>query len=240
MFFIYICEDNLSERKFIEKCVENYIMIEDLDAKLKLSTDDPHLLINHVQENPNDTGLYFIDVNLQTDMNGLELARKIRDLDVTGKIVFITTHSELSFMTFTYKIEAMDYIIKENLGELTGRIRDCIDVSYKRYLCEKGGKQKIFKYKVGNQIRTVNYSDIIFFESSSVPHKIIMHLENSNVEFYGTIKELEGLGEEFCRCHKSYVVNKNNIKYIDKTNKRVVMKNDEICLVSVRGMKKLK
>lgn len=240
MLSVYICEDNQAQRNFIETCVKNYVMMEDIDAKLALSTDNPYKLITFLKENSNNTGLYFIDVNLQTDMNGLELALNIRDIDTSGKIVFITTHSELSYMTFTYKIEAMDYIIKGNTGELTGRIRDCIDVAFKRYLSEKGVKQKIFKCKVGNKIRAVNFSDIFFFESSSTPHKIIMHLENTNLEFYGTIKELEELGEEFCRCHKSFVVNKNNVKYIDITNKKVVMKNDETCLVSVRGMKKLR
>lgn len=240
MLFVYICEDDRTQREYVETCVKNYIMIEDLDAKLILSTEDPYELVEILQQNQGNTGLYFIDVNLQTDMNGLELASKIRDLDPTGKIVFITTHSELSYMTFTYKIEAMDYIIKGNPGELPGRIRDCIEVALKRYLSDEGGKQKIFKYKIGNTIRTVNYSDIFFFESSITPHKIIMHLEDTHVEFYGTMKELEELGEDFCRCHKSFVVNKDNIKYIDKTNMQVVMNNGESCLVSVRGMKQLK
>ena len=241
MLLIYICEDNHSQREFIENCVKNYLMIEeDIDARLVLSTENPYDLLNYLSNNTISTGLYFLDVNLQTDINGLELAMKIRELDNFAKIVFITTHSELSYMTFTYKVEAMDYIIKENIGELTGRISDCIKVAYKRYLSEKESKQSVFKFKVGNKIRVVNFNDIFFFESSCVPHKIILHLENTNIEFYGTIKELEELGDEFCRCHKSFVVNKNKIKYIDKINMEVIMNNDESCLISIRGMKKLK
>lgn len=240
MLLVYICEDDPTQREYIETYIKSYIMIEDLDAKLVVSTGDPHMLIETLQKNLGSTGLYFIDVNLQTDMNGLELASQIRNIDTMGKIVFVTTHSELSYMTFTYKIEAMDYIIKGNTGELTGRIRDCVEVAFKRYLSDKGEKQDTFKYKVGNKIRTVNYSDIFFFESSSTPHKIIMHLEDTHIEFYGAIKDLEALGEDFCRCHKSFVVNKNNINYIDKSNKQVIMKNGEGCLVSVRGMKNLK
>lgn len=239
MLSIYICEDNDMQREFVEKCVKNYLMIEDIDAKLVLSTENPHQLMNKLKVNEGQTGLYFLDVNLKSDINGLELASKIREIDNTGKIVFITTHSELSYMTFSYKIEALDYIIKENMGELTGRIRDCINVAYKRYFSEKGPQQSIFKFKVGNQVRVVNFNDIYFFESSHLPHKIILHLENTNIEFYGTIKELENLSEDFIRCHKSFIINKNRIKYIDKANMQVIMNNDESCLVSVRGMKKL-
>ncbi|WP_144613317.1 MULTISPECIES: LytR/AlgR family response regulator transcription factor [Bacillus cereus group] len=240
MLLVYICEDDRTQREYIETCVKNYIMIEELNAKLILSTENPYEIIESLQGKTEGTKLYFIDVNLKTNMNGLELAAQIRDIDATGKIVFITTHSELSYMTFTYKIEAMDYIIKGNIGEMTGRIRDCIAVALKRHLNEDGGKQNLFRYKVGNTIRTVHYSDIFFFESSVTPHKIIMHLEDTYIEFYGIIKELGELGEEFCRCHKSFVVNKNNIKYLDKTNKQVVMNNGETCLVSIRGMRHLK
>lgn len=240
MLFVYICEDDRMQREYVETCVKNYIMIEEADAKLMLSTGNPHTLIETLHTNVGNTGLYFIDVNLQTDINGLQLASKIRDMDPTGKIVFITTHSELSYMTFTYKIEAMDYIIKGNTDELTRRIRDCMEVALKRYASDRAGKQHTFQYKVGSTIRTVNYTDIYFFESSVIPHKIIMHLEDTHIEFYGTMKELEDLGEDFCRCHKSFVVNKNNIQHIDKANKQVVMRNGESCFVSIRGMRNLK
>ena len=55
------------------------------------------------------------------------------------------------------------------------------------------------------------------------------------------MKELESsLDERFCRCHRSYLVNKKNIKEVDFKNKIVHMVNGETCLVSVRLMKGLK
>lgn len=54
-------------------------------------------------------------------MNGFELAQEIRKFDPRGFIIFITTHAELSYMTFTYKVEALDYIIKDDIDlSMTG------------------------------------------------------------------------------------------------------------------------
>ena len=79
----------------------------------------------------------------------------------------------------------------------------------------------------------------MFFESSTVPHKLILHTDTRELEFYGSIRDLEANDECLYRCHKSFVVNKNNIKSINKNLREIEMMNDEIVLVSVRAMRGL-
>ncbi|EOH8714631.1 response regulator, partial [Enterococcus faecalis] len=110
MLSVIICEDNPKQRKRIETIIKNYIMIEDLDMELTLSTDDPQQVLEHVKDDPKQVRLYFFDVDLQHELSGIALAYEIRKIDNIGKIIFVTTHSEMSYLTFTYKIEAMDYI----------------------------------------------------------------------------------------------------------------------------------
>ena len=55
--------------------------------------------------------------DLGADINGINLGEEIRQLDPTGYIIFITTHAELSHLTFKYKVEALDYIIKDDFSE---------------------------------------------------------------------------------------------------------------------------
>ncbi|MBA5760556.1 response regulator, partial [Escherichia coli] len=70
-----------------------------------LSTGDPFELVSRMPRHQG-MGLYFLDIDLgQPDMNGFELAQEIRKFDPRGFIIFITTHAELSYMTFTYKVE---------------------------------------------------------------------------------------------------------------------------------------
>ena len=65
-----------------------------------------------------EVGIYFLDIDLKTDMTGLTLAQEIRKYDPRGFIIFITTHSEMSYMTFIYKLEALDFILKDDPEEL--------------------------------------------------------------------------------------------------------------------------
>ncbi|EOL44519.1 LytR/AlgR family response regulator transcription factor [Enterococcus caccae] len=239
MLSIFICEDETEQRKNIERYVKNTIMIEDYDMELVISSADPHEILEFVKTHPKTTGLYFLDVDLKHEMSGIALASEIREQDDLGKIVFVTTHAELSYLTFTYKVEAMDYIIKDHPEHIQKRIQECVHTAFKRYKNDRQEKKNIFKINVGDKVHVINHEDILFFETSPTPHKIILHLDNSQLEFYGAIKELVSISDDFYRCHKSFVINKKNIKKIHKKEREVEMNNGEICYISTRFMKNL-
>lgn len=112
MLPVFICEDNRMQRERLTKYIEDYIMVEHFDMKLELSTGDPFELVSRMPTHQG-MGLYFLDIDLgQPDMNGFELAQEIRKFDPRGFIIFITTHAELSYMTFTYKVEALITLLK--------------------------------------------------------------------------------------------------------------------------------
>lgn len=240
MLSVIICEDDNKQLQRMIEVVKNYILIEELDMKLVLATDNPDEVLEHVHANPKESRLYFFDVDLNHELSGLTLASEIRKLDDIGKIVFVTTHGELSYLTFTYKVEAMDYIIKDNKEEVERRIRECMDLSVERYLMDKNTKAKRFKVKVGDTIRSIPYDEIMFFESSTSSHRVVLHMKNRQLEFYGSIRELEEKDECLYRCHKSFVVNKNNIQSVNQTERIAEMTNGEEVLISVRGLRKLK
>ena len=102
MIDIYICEDIQKQRERIAYYVETAIMIEEYDMELKLATDDAGAFLQAVKKSKN-TGLYFLDIDLGSGKNGLELAREIREYDPRGFIVFVTSHSEMSLLTFQYR-----------------------------------------------------------------------------------------------------------------------------------------
>jgi len=239
MLSIFICEDDLAQRQKMEKIVRDYVMIEDLGLEVALITHNPQDVLDYLEDNPKTTGLYFLDVDLGHEMTGIGLAAKVRALDDLGKIVFVTTHGELSYLTFMYKVEALDYIIKDSPEGIRQRVYDCIKVAHERYLNDKNPEKKIYKVKVEDRVLAIDHDDIMFIESSDVPHMLILHLDNSQIEYYGSLREVEEAMPTFYRCHKSYVVNPRNIKEIYKSTNEVEMLNEEICLVSVRKMKGL-
>ena len=239
MLKIYICEDDDIERNNIEKIINNVIIIENYDMKIELSTSNPNELLKHLNENK-VSGIYFLDVDLKNKINGIKLAEKIREYDPRGFIVFVTTHAEMSYLTFIYKVEAMDYIIKDTYENIRERIHKCIMNASKKYIAKTTELQKNFTLRIQDKIISVEYDEILFFETSPTIHKIILHGVERNVEFYGNMKDIEEkLDNRFCRCHRSYLINKNNIKEIDKSERMIYMKNGEACLASTRLIKSL-
>jgi two-component system, LytTR family, response regulator AgrA len=234
-----VCEDDPEQRKRLNSYIENYIMMENLDMKLVISTGRSQEIIDYLQNN-RVTGLYFLDVDLQEEKSGIALGAEIRQYDSLGAIVFVTTHSELTYLTFTYKVEAMDYITKDKFTDIRQRVIECIDTANTRYLQNKYNNIKKFQTKSGDKMISVDYNDILFFETSPQLHKIILHAKNRQVEFYGKLKDILEMDSRFYRCHNSFVVNKDNIAEVDTKNREIRMINGEICYASSRFLGGLK
>ena len=60
----------------------------------------------------------------------------------------------------------------------------------------------------------------------------IIHTVDERMEFYGTISEIEKIDSRLYRCHRSFIVNPENILKIDKTEKVAMFANNYSCLIS--------
>ncbi len=239
MIKVFICEDNKKQREKFTETIRNIILMEDFDMNVALSTEKPDDIIDYLKDN-DVSGLYFLDVDLKSHINGIKLAELIREYDPRGFIVFVTTHAEMSYLTFMYKVEAMDYIIKDNYDNVKERIHQCIVNANKKYSSKATNVQKNFTIKVNDRIITIEYNKILFLETSINIHKVVLHAIDRQVEFYAKMKDVEDkLDERFYRCHRSFLVNKDLIEEIDMSNRIIKMVNGEECLVSKRLVKNL-
>jgi len=239
MVHVVICEDSSEQRERLEQIVRNHIMMEEYDMELILSTGNPDNVLDYLDTHTGRNCLYILDVDLAHEINGIALAARIRDVDLYSAIVFVTTHAELLQLTFQYKVEAMDYIVKERPLEIPDRVRACLDTFYRRYSNDSSPQGGNFQVKDGDRIRLIPFKDIMFFASHPTPHKVVLHLENSQINFYGSISELADLSPDFYRSHKSFVVNLRNIKHIDRTTNEIEMNSGEIALVGAKKVQKL-
>ncbi len=82
MIDVYICEDNQKQLNLFKKYISNSIMIESLDMKIALATSDPHELLRKILTAEN-IGLFFLDIDLKSDVNGLALAQRISFLQMS-------------------------------------------------------------------------------------------------------------------------------------------------------------
>lgn len=211
MLDIFVCEDNAAQRRTVVNIIQNTVLIEELDMQLTLDTGDPYMLLEKVKTSQN-TGIYFLDIDLNSSMNGIKLAQQIRLHDPRGFIIFITAHSELSYMTFQYRVEAMDFILKDNPAEAKVKLRECLLNTMERHTLQTNKTHKVYTLEIGGRKISVDYEDILFFETSSNIHKVILHAKDRQIEFPSTLKKLTGvLDSNFVRCHRAFLVNKNNM-----------------------------
>jgi len=241
MLHILICEDDARQQAHMESVVKEYIAAKNNEMILALSSSNPAQVLAYTKSHPEIGGLYFLDIDLQHDkMNGIELGAEIRKMDPFAKVVFITTHSELAYMTFKHKINALDYIVKDRPEEIEIRMQECIEVAHEQYQQEKQGQMKYFKVDATGEVWSIPYHDILFFETHvNIRHRVIIHTENSKIEFRGFLGEIEKLVPEFYRSHKSYLLNIDKISYIDKLTKEAVMQNGKRALIAQRKIAEL-
>lgn len=239
MLSVIICENDEQQRNSLEEMIKNYLLLEELDMTLVLATGNPIAVLDYLYQHPQTVGVYFIDIDLDHKLNGFELAVEIRKTDCLGKIIIISGHIELAFMTFTYKIEAVDFIVKTADDQLQENICQNLQLAHIRQQQKLKQQNNFFQVKLGDRRKNIKISDIILFEASCEEHRILLHTQTGQIEFYETLKNLERSNPQFFRCHKSYLVNRSHILAIDKKNRKLELSNGMECLVAVRGMKAL-
>lgn len=231
MIEVYICEDNVKQLNALVEYVNKYLLIHNADMMLARATTEPNLLLKNISNK--HRRIYLLDISLNSQINGIELASKIREHDMNSKIIFVTTHVELAMTTFRYHLEVLDFILKDNPEEMQLRINQVLQLAEERINQDIHISPAYIRVKSGELERALRIKDILFIESSATPHKLTVHLFNSQVSYYGTIKDAEDLAPNFFRCHKSFVVNKDHIQSINKKTRELHLTDGETIMCSI-------
>ncbi|NLY80129.1 MAG: response regulator transcription factor [Lysinibacillus sp.] len=234
---VVICQGNLEQRHFIQSQIVTYATFHEPSIEIVLSAGRAEEVLSFIENNRADC--YFLGMELDNDkLMGLKLAAEIRKTDPFAHIIFITQHADQLELTFTYKIAALDYIVKNNPTLLSMQIIDALKVAFERYKqIGQTEDEQFFQIKIGEKIKNILLDDIYYFETSHIIHKIKLHEKNGCHEYYGKLKDIDTLDERFFRCHKSYVVNIHHIKEINKKERTLLMTNGATCPVSHRSLR---
>lgn len=75
MLKIFICDDEEIHRNRITNIIKNYVMMMDYDVEFQLAADNPYDILSYVSTNKTE-GIYFLDIDLNSDINGVELVSR--------------------------------------------------------------------------------------------------------------------------------------------------------------------
>ena len=169
---------------------------------------------------------------------GLEVAKQIRKNDPYANIVFFTTHSEYLPLTFQYQLAALDFIDKSLEGEdFQKRVESIILLTCKKI--QSQNPEDAFRIENAKTVIQVPFHDILYFETSDIVHKVILYTKEEQIEFYGSLSQIEKSDPRLFKCHKSFLINPENIIKLDKSTGTVYFENGGVCYVSKLKLKKL-
>ncbi|HOR86179.1 MAG TPA: LytTR family DNA-binding domain-containing protein [Bacillota bacterium] len=230
-----LCEDKQVILNSIRTSLEKAIEQNGINAVISLATDNPRRIIEYSRQYAQGVNAYFLDINLEQSMNGLELAKQIRNYDPHCYITFITGHPELCMTVFRYHIEAFEYLVKPVTYQALEECVIAIGKHYYRYLNhQKHNKETMVIIRSGNRDYNVELHSIIYVES--INQKLVVHTRDRSIEFFGYLKniinDLNENGENFYRCHRSYIININHVKEVNYKDSYIVMSSGEKCYMS--------
>ncbi|MHC5373982.1 LytR/AlgR family response regulator transcription factor [Enterococcus sp. LJL120] len=238
---IYIAEDNPEQCDQLVQAVKNYTLFSNWEMKISGVADSGEDLLKMI-DYKNQWNVYFLDINLvQGDEieNGFTLAQKIRTFDPLGFIVFITVRSEFSFLTFLYRIQALDFILKESTVNIQERVHSCLKTVEDRL--SMLSDENTINLSVGNEIQSFITKDILYMAANKNAVLSLYTLQKEYPIYQETLTGLESkLGEDFLRSHRGFLVNRRAILQVSKDFKEIILIDHSVIPISARQKNRIK
>ncbi|ALB29931.1 MULTISPECIES: response regulator transcription factor [Companilactobacillus] len=238
---IIMCEDNQIQLQQLDTLVENYILFHSDLFKVELTASKPQQVIDYLDQSEPQNGIYFLDIDLKAEIDGIQLAAIIRKKDVQAEIIFVTTHDELAPLTLKRKVAALDFIEKDQpLEDYRQEIYDTLDYAKQIIDETRTVQKKGFSFEVGSQVYNLDKSEVIFLEASDIPHRLNLDSTNGKFEFYGKLTELEKKYPFLFRISRSCLINPENIHHVDFSIREIGFSDGTTQKFSIGKSKKLK
>lgn len=246
---IIICDANLKIVNQIEKIIKGHILMEDLqNVNIELATTDPQEVLELfvptdgtkiINKHSLKQRLLFLDINFSTEsshLDGLELAKKIRDYDIFSNIIFITNPfvSEREII----KTNVMPFgLLYKSLpkAELDKSTIDLLKTAHHRFHDSTPQRQMVKLPTERGKFRLIELDEIYYIRSNEVKDKSESQFQSLSVlsSAYGQeplsrkVKIYEKAVPQLIRAGRSHLVNPSSVVFMHKTASKatLVMKN---------------
>lgn len=147
----------------------------------------------------------FLDMEMP-GMDGIAAGNAIRALDERVILVFVTSHEQYAVASF--QCEPLDYLVKPVETE-----RLCTVLEKIRHRTRK--QRTTITFEEGGAYVRLYCDEIVYCEGSR--NYVIIHTRDASYRARMTSAELEARleSEHFARCHRSYIVNLEEVKKVD-------------------------
>ncbi len=243
MINIFLCDNDPDQLNNIMNSVSSEIAKNDYNMNVVFSCSKPEELLLQAKKYKGRSNLYFLDIELEASINGIELAHSIRKFDPRAYIVMVTAYADYMPITFSYMIEPLAYILKGDPSKMDIQISSAIRLAWERHKQTKSNEENGCLFSVNTKARTINLNsnDLYYITTSSIPHILEICGKKTMTQARGTINEsLENLPKNFIKISRETIINIDYVKSFDPSDKSVTMINDSYFQVSTRQSRELK
>jgi two-component system LytT family response regulator len=197
------------------------------------------------EKNPD---LVFLDIQMPK-LDGFDV------VELLGKdaplVVFVTAYDEFALKAF--EAEALDYILKpvrdDRMKKVIERVKGLISGQESRSLesvidIHRSRLTPVSRVLIrdGVHVHVIPTREIVYFEAQD--DYVMIYTDSRSYLKSDRISSLEGILDQtqFCRIHRSYIINVNHLSKIEpysKDSKRAVLKNKKTLPISRSGYTRL-
>lgn len=243
-YTIVICDDDVRQANNLSLKVGIALSMVptdnmDIDYEVGKVASKYQDVLDYLDNNKIDGGIYFLDIELDDNKNGVDLAVEIKKRDERAQIIFITAYNEYMPMTFERRIGAVDYINKLDphfQSRLNYTVKDALISLDKNNLAKKF----TFTYRFGRQIKNINMDNVLYICTTKSAHKLLLVADNMQSEFVGDIKAVDEKNELLVKISQSCLINPKNAKTIDLRKRTITMNDGTVLKFSRRFKHKMK
>lgn len=202
MLRIAICDDEETARDSLRIQLEK--LMDESEDEIVYEFSNGRTCVNWLTSHPGEVDLLFLDVEMDP-LNGMDTAKKIRAVNNSLLIVFVTGYADYVFDG--YRVDALDYLIKpaspEKLKEVLLRAKNLLAPQ----------TEKFFVLKNTDGIYRLPFNDILYFYSDRRYINLVTALKTYT--FYGKLNDIEQqMQKNFIRIHQRYLVNSDKVTFL--------------------------
>lgn len=207
-----ICDDNIAICNDIKQYAEN-----NFDCSVSICADEKSL--QKQLSKLKDVHAIIMDIVLENNTNGIDVASKIHAERPEIKVIFLTAYDDIYYKQIFSDFQPYGFITKPIQYNILNFFLRKIYIEYRN-------KNKCLEFISGYKNRSVAVADICYIQSRKRICEIITPKEIFNT--YLKISEVEEcLTPDFLRCHQSYIINMSYVSDLRK-NQFVLTNGDTV------------
>ncbi|WP_461881474.1 LytR/AlgR family response regulator transcription factor [Fusicatenibacter sp.] len=215
---IAICDDSEADRQYIGNMVERWASSAGHVVQIDSFPSAENFLFHYAEEC--DYNILLLDVEMG-EMDGVTMAKKLRQSNDTVQIIFITGYSD--YISEGYEVAALHYLMKPVKEEKLCLVLD-------RAVEKLSKNEKVLNFETGGEMVRVPIYQIRYADVSG--NYVTVHTL-SDVTVKMTLSELEKqLDERFYRAGRSCIV---NLSCISRVTRKEIHLSDKTVLPLPRG-----